>query len=522
MDGHQYEQKCAQYLREQGYTNVTVTRGSGDQGVDITAMKDGKKHAIQCKYYEGNVGNKAIQEVYAGAAFYNCSVAMVITNSFFTKSAKELAKKLKVILVEDINAIKLMESSRTAKPKEETKLAKKAPTEEERLEKRYQDTVKRFPGNPKLDSEISQYVWRKQSEIDAIFHQYEQELSSVSSGLGILFGNSSNSYINSENPKETVEKNFLRNLQAKLKEIDHYSRKCFSSGISEPSAQQLIDLIVNASERGEDCHLGYISFNHLFDYIHTWRCIDHCLPSKLEGPDAQSVRQEITLFQQDMAQLQQEQIKELMQRIDKRESTLSTLTREINQKKDEINSYKRKIEGKQAAQKAALDPIIQQLEIIAKQIEDANEAKKRLEQERKSQPLLAFKQKSALRKEVEECNAKIDFLKEEERNYEQQKADTVDKHSKQIEKLQNAMNTAESNRQQAAVQISELQKDIREHISEKQLKQRNSELQKTQQIINELEARIKILRLNHMRMIKNRNTKFSEFDKLFESRDNRR
>ena len=223
MDGYQYEQKCAQYLREQGYTNVTVTRGSGDQGVDITAMKDGKKHAIQCKYYEGNVGNKAIQEVYAGAAFYNCSVAMVITNSFFTKSAKELAKKLKVILVEDINAIKLMESSRTAKPKEETKPAKKAPTEEERLEKRYQDTVKRFPGNPKLDSEILQYIAEKQSLIDSIIRQYEEERSGVTSRGGILFGNSSAAYRDSDNPQKAVEEKYMRKLQSAIHSIDSYS-----------------------------------------------------------------------------------------------------------------------------------------------------------------------------------------------------------------------------------------------------------------------------------------------------------
>ena len=517
MDGHQYEQKCAQYLREQGYTNVTVTRGSGDQGVDITAMKDGKKHAIQCKYYEGSVGNKAIQEVYAGAAFYNCSVAMVITNSFFTKSAKELAKKLKVILVEDINAIKLMASSRTAKIKEAPKSAQQVPSEEERLEKRYQDTVKLFPGNPQLDSEISQYVRRKQSEIDSIFHQYEQERNSASSGFGILFDNSPNSYINKANSDEVAKNNLKGKLLASLKEIDRYSRKCFNAGISESSAQQLIDLVVNASQKGIKCCYS----GKLHDYMYDWRDIADCLPSKLEGPDAKNIHKEID-FHKDMVRLQEEQLKELMQRIEKRGTTLSVLTSEINQQKDEINSYKRKIEGKQATQKAALDPIIQQLDLIAKQIAEKNEAKNRLEQERKSQPLLAFKQKSALRNNIEECNVQIDSLKKEEHSYEQRKADTVDKHSKQIEKLQSAMNTAELNRQQTAAQISELQKDIREHISEKQLKQRNSELQKTQQIINELEASIKILRLNHMRMIKNRNTKFSRFDKLFESRDNRR
>lgn len=99
MDGHEYEHACAQYLKRTGFTNVQVTKASGDQGIDVIATK-GKKYGIQCKYYTGNVGNKAVQEAYAGAKFYGCDVAVVMTNSTFTKSAKELAEKLGVELWE--------------------------------------------------------------------------------------------------------------------------------------------------------------------------------------------------------------------------------------------------------------------------------------------------------------------------------------------------------------------------------------------------------------------------------------
>lgn len=37
MDGHAFEHFCADVLVENGYQNVQVTRGSGDQGVDILA-----------------------------------------------------------------------------------------------------------------------------------------------------------------------------------------------------------------------------------------------------------------------------------------------------------------------------------------------------------------------------------------------------------------------------------------------------------------------------------------------------
>ena len=515
MDGHQYEQKCAQYLREQGYTNVTVTRGSGDQGVDITAMKDGKKYAIQCKYYEGNVGNKAIQEVYAGAAFYNCSVAMVITNSFFTKSAKELAKKLKVILVEDINAIKMMESSKNAKTKEASKPAKKVPSEEERLEKRYQDTVKRFPGNPKLDSEILQYIAEKQSLIDSIICQYEEERSSVTSRSGILFGKSSAAYRDSDNPQKAVEEKYMRKLQSAIHSIDSYSVQCYNAGISEDSAKRLADLIINSSKKAAKCNFFYASTTKLLDFSSTWSRIKECLPSELEGPDGTKIRKKIA-FQKDMVRLQQEQINELIQRIDKRETTLSVLTSEINQQKRETASIKKEMQDIQLSQNAELTPLTRQLEIINGQLQQATEERNKLEQERKSLSILAFKQKNALHNQIEAYVAKIDSLKAEAHSYEQQKADIVDKYSKQSEALQSAMNAAELKRQQTVVQMQELQEDIREHISEQQLEQRKRELQNMLRTINDLEVQIKKLRFCHMISITYRHTKFANFDKLFE------
>lgn len=44
------------------------------------------------------VGNKAVQEAYAGANFYDCDRAMVMTNLTFTRAATELAEKLEVEL----------------------------------------------------------------------------------------------------------------------------------------------------------------------------------------------------------------------------------------------------------------------------------------------------------------------------------------------------------------------------------------------------------------------------------------
>ena len=68
-DGLSFEYTCASILRKRGFSNVDVTKGSGDQGIDVLAWKGGTKYGIQCKLYASPVGNKAVQEAYAGKTF---------------------------------------------------------------------------------------------------------------------------------------------------------------------------------------------------------------------------------------------------------------------------------------------------------------------------------------------------------------------------------------------------------------------------------------------------------------------
>lgn len=100
MDGYQYEHHCAKLLKQRGFRDVAVTKSSGDQGIDVIAYNENVKYGIQCKYYSYPVGNQAFQQAYAGAKFYDCNVAVVMTNSTFTEPAKELAQKLGVQLWE--------------------------------------------------------------------------------------------------------------------------------------------------------------------------------------------------------------------------------------------------------------------------------------------------------------------------------------------------------------------------------------------------------------------------------------
>ncbi len=98
LEGHEFEYYCADLLKRKGYTEVEVTRGSGDFGADILAQKEGITFAIQCKCYTSPVGVKAVQEALAGREYYDCMVGAVLTNQYFTAPAVEAAGKLKILL----------------------------------------------------------------------------------------------------------------------------------------------------------------------------------------------------------------------------------------------------------------------------------------------------------------------------------------------------------------------------------------------------------------------------------------
>mgnify|MGYP002627269991 FL=1 len=112
MDGHSFEYWCADLLRDNGFENVSVTQGSGDQGVDVLAEKDGVKYAIQCKCYSSDLGNKPVQEVHTGKEIYGCHVGVVMTNRHFTQGAIAAAKATRVMLWDREKILELMNTTK--------------------------------------------------------------------------------------------------------------------------------------------------------------------------------------------------------------------------------------------------------------------------------------------------------------------------------------------------------------------------------------------------------------------------
>jgi restriction system protein len=97
-NGVDFEHWVAESLKKFGW-NTKVTKGSGDQGVDVIAEIDQRRVAIQCKLYKGSVGNKAVQEVIAGMHHLGLERAAVISSGTFTRGAYELAQSTNVMLL---------------------------------------------------------------------------------------------------------------------------------------------------------------------------------------------------------------------------------------------------------------------------------------------------------------------------------------------------------------------------------------------------------------------------------------
>lgn len=109
LAGIQFEHFLKSLFIRQGF-QVTMTPGSGDQGVDLILNNGSRKIAIQAKRYNVNskVSVPAIQEVYTGKQVYGCNEAYVITTSFFTNQAIIMGNKVGVKLIDRNGLQKLL------------------------------------------------------------------------------------------------------------------------------------------------------------------------------------------------------------------------------------------------------------------------------------------------------------------------------------------------------------------------------------------------------------------------------
>ncbi len=102
LDGVEFEDLVEKLISKMGFITERTKR-SFDGGIDIIAINeqplfDGK-YIIQCKRYSKSIGEPILRDLYGVVNSEHANKGILITNSYFTKSAKEFAKNKPIELI---------------------------------------------------------------------------------------------------------------------------------------------------------------------------------------------------------------------------------------------------------------------------------------------------------------------------------------------------------------------------------------------------------------------------------------
>ena len=475
MDGYEYEQKCADLLKVKGFSNITVTPGSGDQGIDIIAHKSGAKYGVQCKYYTGTVGNKAVQEAYAGAAYYGCARAMVITNSTLSKAAIKLAKELNVDVWEHIDAVYLYENSKKAKVSYERltqkeKEALQIEKIEEYLQEKYRTFHIKYPVDERKDSEIRKYVARIREQVRHYGSSWEQKNDMLYQQASRL------SFSSWRDPVLTPIKNSHREhtrtfggqLKSILDEANREAEHYISSKISVNSIIALADMIEYIYNAGTDIRVTINLESSIFSpayareeheiakftwpekysrIAYKWRTIKKELPS---DPEQEDYRREQLAKARVQKQLDnaKDKLKKAMEDLEEAEVYIKTVPQTLTEKKAELevmmDSKPQKITALQVAYHDKDTKLKEELRVAQAKVLDL-EAEKKAESEKLDRLfVLAFRKKETARRRINDLDTEITELKQFCEKTTQEILSTKDTYQSEINKLENEVNSLRS------------------------------------------------------------------------------
>jgi HJR/Mrr/RecB family endonuclease len=108
MDGIEFENFLEDLFSKRGYS-VYNNKYSRDQGADLILTNIDSKIVVQAKNYAGYISNSAVQQVVAAKGFYNADEGWIVTNSYLTPSAKELAYANQIRIINRDSLTKLIQ-----------------------------------------------------------------------------------------------------------------------------------------------------------------------------------------------------------------------------------------------------------------------------------------------------------------------------------------------------------------------------------------------------------------------------
>lgn len=110
IDPYQFEHEIAILFKKHGFI-VEVTKGSGDQGIDIKLLKGGKRGIVQCKRFKSKVSPSTARELYGAIKHGNYHFGFIVCPSSFSKSTFEFTKTKPITLIGLERIIKMSENS---------------------------------------------------------------------------------------------------------------------------------------------------------------------------------------------------------------------------------------------------------------------------------------------------------------------------------------------------------------------------------------------------------------------------
>lgn len=104
LDGWQFEQEVAKIFILNGY-KATVTKGSGDGGVDIILEQEGYRAIVQCKHYRNPVPPEPIRALWGCREDFQANEGILVASSGITQSGADFISNkpnFRVLNLDDI------------------------------------------------------------------------------------------------------------------------------------------------------------------------------------------------------------------------------------------------------------------------------------------------------------------------------------------------------------------------------------------------------------------------------------
>ena len=114
MGGFEFEEYICMLFEKFDFTG-TVTKKSHDFGCDVILEKNGDRIGIQTKRFEGKVSLRAVQEIVASLKKYDARIGVVVSNSKYTRNARQLAKINDVVMINRNALLRLIDLSKVEK-----------------------------------------------------------------------------------------------------------------------------------------------------------------------------------------------------------------------------------------------------------------------------------------------------------------------------------------------------------------------------------------------------------------------